>query len=144
VRRKTILAEFIGLSRVLLSLYLVAMLFKDLKAYQHARRLSVLSRPLINRLPVSERDLADQWRRACNSIALNLAEGVSRRGSKEFRRFTDIARGSLVEVEAVIDLVQHLGIFDAAELDEVIAARDECARTVYGLLRKLSAVAATS
>src|SRR5437867_8339155 len=59
------------------------MLFKDLKAYQHARRLSVLSRPLIKRLPDSERDLADQWRRACNSIALNPAEGVSRRGSKE-------------------------------------------------------------
>ena len=84
------------------------MLFKDLKAYQHARRLSVLSRSLIKRLPDSERDLADQWRRACNSIALNLAEGVSRRGSKEFRRFTDMARGSLVEVEAIIDLVQHL------------------------------------
>src|SRR5438034_8310860 len=65
------------------------MLFKDLKAYQHARRLSMLSRPLIKRLPESESDLADQWRRACNSVALNLAEGVSRRGSKEFRRFAD-------------------------------------------------------
>jgi len=120
------------------------MLFRDLKAYQHARRLSMLSRPLINRLPNSERDLADQWRRACNSIALNLAEGVSRRGSKEFRRFTDMARGSLVEVEAVIDLVQHLGLFQTNELDEVVAARDECARTVYGLLRKLSTAAATA
>ena len=77
------------------------MLFKDLKAYQHARRLSMLSRPLIKRLPESESDLADQWRRACNSVALNLAEGVSRRGSQEFRRFADIARGSLVEVEAI-------------------------------------------
>jgi len=120
------------------------MLFKDLKAYQHARRLSVLSRPLINRLPASERDLADQWRRACNSVTLNLAEGVSRRGSKEFRRFTDMARGSLVEVEAILDLVQHLGVFDPNELDEVCATRDECAKTVYGLLRKLSAVAANS
>lgn len=57
------------------------MLFKDLKAYQHARHLAVLSRPLIKRLPDSEADLADQWRRACDSIALNLAEGLSRRGS---------------------------------------------------------------
>ena len=119
------------------------MLFKDLKAYQHARRLSVLSRPLINRLPRSEGDIADQWRRACNSVVLNLAEGVSRRGSKEFRRFADIARGSLVEVEAVIDLVQHLGLFDPRELEEVMATRDECAKTVYGLLRKLSTAAAS-
>ena len=66
------------------------MIFKDLKAYQHARRLAVVSRPLINRLPASERDLADQWRRACNSVVLNLAEGISRRGAKEFRRFTDM------------------------------------------------------
>jgi four helix bundle protein len=124
--------------------YVVFMLFRDLKAYQHARRLSMLSRPFINRLPESERDLADQWRRACNSAALNLAEGVSRRGSKEFRRFADMSRGSLVEVEAVIDLVQHLGYFQGTELEEVIAARDECAKTVYGLLRKLSAVVTTS
>lgn len=120
------------------------MLFKDLKAYQHARRLAVLSRPLIKRLPSSESDLADQWRRACNSIVLNLAEGVSRRGSKEWRRFTDVARGSLVEVEAVIDLVQHLGLFEPAELEEVNATRDECARMVYGLLRKLSTAASSS
>lgn len=120
------------------------MLFRDLKAYQHARRLAIASRPLINRLPESERDLADQWRRACNSIALNLAEGVSRRGPKEFRRFADVARGSLHEVEAVIDLVQHLGFFKPSDLEEVIAVRDECARTVYGLLRKLTSAATTS
>ena len=120
------------------------MLFRDLKAYQHALRVAALSRPLIKRLPESERDLADQWRRASNSIALNLAEGVTRKGSKEFRRFTDIARGSLHEVEAIIDLVQHLGLFNPAELKEFIAARDECARTVYGLLRKLSTAATPS
>ena len=120
------------------------MLFRDLKAYQHARRVVLLSRPLINRLPESERDLADQWRRASNSIALNLAEGVSRKGAKEFRRFTDVARASLHEVEAVIDLVQHLGLFRPDELEELIAARDECARTVYGLLRKLSTAATAS
>ena len=86
------------------------MLFRDLKAYQHALRVAALSRPLIKRLPASEHDLADQWRRASNSIALNLAEGITRKGSKEFRRFADMARGSLHEVEAIIDLAQHLGL----------------------------------
>jgi four helix bundle protein len=121
------------------------MLFRDLKAYQHALRFAALSRPLIKRLPASEHDLADQWRRAANSIVLNLAEGVTRKGSKEFRRFADIARGSLHEAEAIIDLVLHLQLFQPSDLAELIATRDECARTVYGLLRKLSAtVAATN
>ena len=120
------------------------MLFRDLKAYQHALRVAALSRPLIKRLPASESDLADQWRRASNSIALNLAEGVTRKGSKEFRRFVDIARGSLHEIEAILDLVQYIGLFQAAELKELIDVRDECGRTVYGLLRKLSAAATPS
>ena len=120
------------------------MLFRDLKAYQHALCVAALSRPLINRLPASEHDLADQWRRASNSIPLNLAEGVTRKGSKEFRRFVDIARGSLHELEAVFDLVQQLGLFAPAELKELMDVRDECARMVYGLLRKLSpTIAAT-
>ena len=80
------------------------MLFRDLKAYQHALRVAALSRQLIKRLPESEHDLADQWRRASNRIALNLAEGVTRKGSKEFRRFTDVARDSLHEVEAIMDI----------------------------------------
>ncbi len=119
--------------------YLPRVLFRDLKAYQHALRVAALSRPLIKRLPAVEHDLADQWRRASNSIALNLAEGVTRKGSKEFRRFADIARGSLHEVEAILDLVQYMGLFQPAELKELIDVRDECARMVYGLLRKLSA-----
>ena len=55
-----------------------------------------------------------------------------------------MARGSLHEVEAIIDLVQHLGLLQPTDLEELIAARDECARTVYGLLRKLSAAATPS
>lgn len=41
----------------------------------------------------------------------------------------------------IIDLAQHLGFFQPDDLDDVTAARDECARTVYGLLRKLSTAA---
>jgi four helix bundle protein len=113
--------------------------FKDLKAWQHARSLAVLSKAAIARLPESERDgLADQWKRASYSVVLNIAEGASRRGSKEFRRFLDIARGSLHEIEAILDLVIALGYLRSEELTEVQATREECAKTVYGLLRKLS------
>ena len=114
--------------------------FKQLKAWQHARTLAVLSKPAIERLPVSERDaLASQWQRATYSVALNIAEGASRRGAKDFRRHLDIARASLDEIEAILDLVVSLGYFRAEELAKVEAIRDECAKTVFGLIRKLAA-----
>ena len=113
--------------------------FKDLKAWQHARALAVLSSAAIARLPESEKDgLGDQWKRASYSVALNIAQGASRRGTKEFRRFLDIARSSLHEIEAIIELALALGYFRPEELAKIQAVREECAKTVYGLLRKLS------
>jgi len=113
--------------------------FKQLKAWQHARTLVLLSKPAIERLPVSERDgLAGQWQRASYAVALNIAEGASRRGSKDFRRHLDIARASLDEIEGILDLVVSLGYFRAEELAKVEAIRDECAKTVFGLIRKLA------
>ena len=83
--------------------------FRDLKAWQHARKLAVLSKAAIARLPEAERDgLADQWRRAVYSVALNIADGASRRGVKDFRKHLDIARASLHEIEAIVDLVLAL------------------------------------
>jgi len=112
--------------------------FKDLKAWQHARTLAILSKAAIARLPMSERDaLADQWRRAAYSVALNIAEGASRRGIKDFRRYLDIARASLHEIEAILDLVAAFNYIPPDDLKELEKARAECAKTVYGLLRTL-------
>ena len=111
--------------------------FKNLKAWQHARRLALLSRAAIAKLPNSERfALGDQWRRASCSVVLNLAEGAAKKGSREFRRYLDSARASLHEIEAILDLVVGMDYLPAAEVDAIEAVRAECARTVYGLLRR--------
>ena len=98
----------------------------------------MLSQGAISRLPATERDgLVDQWRRASYSVVLNIAEGASKRGSREFRKYLDTARGSLHEIEAIMDLTVALGYLTEQDLLDVEAARAECAKTVYGLLRKL-------
>jgi len=99
----------------------------------------VASRDAIRKLPPSKRfALAEQWRRAAYAVSLNIAEGASRRGVKEFRRYLDIARGSLHEIEAILALVEALGYLTTAELAAVVSTRDNCARMVYGLLRAMS------
>ncbi len=91
--------------------------FKKLKAWEHARTLAVLSKAAIARLPTSEAHaLADQWRRASYSVVLNIAEGASRAGNKEFRKHLGIARGSLDEIEAILDFVQPLRNFAVLQL----------------------------
>ena len=112
--------------------------FKNLKAWQHARALALVSKPLIERLPSEEKSgLGSQWRRAASSVVLNIAEGASRPGNKEFRRHLGIARASLDEIEAIIDLAVGLDYLSREAVGRVTAVRDECARTVYGLMRKL-------
>jgi four helix bundle protein len=119
--------------------------FKKLKAWQHARSLTILSQGAIRRLPAAEQDaLAAQWKRACYSVVLNVAEGASRRGSRGFRRHLVIARASLDEIEAILDLVVGLGSFRPEELAKIEAIRDECAKTIFGLIRKVSTSTAPS
>ena len=113
--------------------------FKQLRAWQEAKKLAVLSKAAIAKLPRDERyALGDQWRRAAYSVALNLAEGASRRGPTEFRRYLDIARSSLHEVEAILELAIAQGYLTEAESEPVRQSRASCARMVYGLLRKMT------
>ena len=114
--------------------------FKQLRAWQEAKKLAVLSKAAIAKLPRDEPyALGDQCRRAAYSVALNLAEGASRRGPTEFRRYLDIARSSLHEVEAIIELATAQGYLTEAESEPARQSRARCARMVYGLLRKMTA-----
>ena len=116
--------------------------FRNLKAWQQAKEFASLSASAIARLPVYERyALGDQWRRAAYSVVLNLAEGNSRRGPREFRRYLDIARSSLHEIEGILELVQVLGYLEDAELRIIRIKRANCARLVYALLRRIEEAA---
>ena len=52
--------------------------------------------------------MISQIRRAALSVHLNVAEGCSRKSPVERRRFYEVARGSLVEVDAAIDIAVAL------------------------------------
>ncbi|PYO25723.1 MAG: four helix bundle protein [Gemmatimonadetes bacterium] len=113
--------------------------FRRLKAWQEAKRLAILSRDLVRALPRDEVfALGAQWRRAAYSVALNIAEGAAQSSVRQFRRYLEIAKGSLDEIEGVLELVEGLGYHSAAKLEDVRLARTHCARLVIALARTLS------
>src|SRR5256885_11484296 len=81
-----------------------------LKAWQHAQRLAVECAKAANRFPdVEQTALADQLRRACYSVPLNIAEGTTRRGTRDYRKFLDTAWGSLAEVLLLTSNLDTIG-----------------------------------
>jgi four helix bundle protein len=81
-----------------------------LDAYQLSRAFVKECYLVIKTFPVDERFvLVQQIKRAALSVCLNIAEGSSRKSSAERKRFYEIARGSIIEVDAAFDLASDLG-----------------------------------
>ena len=81
--------------------------------------------------------LTAQLRRAAVSIPSNIAEGHSRVGAAEFRRFVSIARGSVSEVETQIAVSVALGFVADEEVASLSSQLNRLSRMLFGLYRRL-------
>ncbi len=68
-------------------------------AYEISKQLIVSLRPLVPVFQANDRDLADQLKRAAQSVLLNLAEGQKFQNGNR-RKHYEIAQGSANEVKA--------------------------------------------
>jgi len=63
--------------------------------------------------------MIQQIRRAALSVHLNVAEGCSRKSIAERTRFYEIARGSVIEIDAALDIAVNLGYITKEKLTEL-------------------------
>lgn len=112
--------------------------YEKFEAWKAAHALALAVYQCTKRWPAEERyGLTAQVRRAAVSVPLNIVEGRARFGRKEFRRFLDIAWGSLAEVGYTLRLARDLGILPPAEYDTLEASRATVGKPLYGLLRSM-------
>jgi four helix bundle protein len=92
--------------------------------------------------PVHERyGLTSQIRRAAVSGAANLAEGAAKHGSREFRRYIDIALGSLAETSYLLMLARDLGLINENEWQTLEELRKRAGGLTWRLAQALKASA---
>lgn len=84
--------------------------------------------------PKDERyGLVDQMRRAAVSVMSNLAEGCGRTSSRDQAHFSQMAFGSLLELDAQLQLALDLGFFSENEYEKI-------RQSVFGLIKRISAL----
>ena len=110
--------------------------YRDLQAWQRSKTLAVAIYRLTDTALLS-RDFAlrDQMRRAAISVCSNLAEGDARQTDKECIQFFFIAKGSLAELSAQLDIAQEAHALDQAAITKLTAECEEIASMIRGLIK---------
>jgi len=112
--------------------------YQDLEVWQKAMTLAKESYQATKSFPSEERfGLVNQMRRAAVSIPSNLAEGHTRTGANEFRRFISIAMGSVAELETQVTLsheLEYLNVKNKSDLLKQLAIVGKMLRGLYKAL----------
>ena len=109
--------------------------YRKLIVWQKAMRFSKDVYALVNQFPATEKyALSDQVRRAAISVPSNIAEGCGRASNRDYAHFPSIARGSLYETMAQLELAQSLGYIDNIKDVEELAS--EISRMLTSLIKK--------
>jgi four helix bundle protein len=82
--------------------------------------------------------MISQIRRAALSCHLNIAEGASRKSESERKRYYEVARGSIVEIDAAFDIAEKLGYLKELLVVELGKAMVRCFQIVCRLIKPKS------
>ena len=82
--------------------------------------------------------LTSQIKRAVISVASNIAEGSSKRSTREFIRFLNISYGSLSELEAQLIIANELEFLPNEKCSLLTEQCSEIGKMLNGLIRSLT------
>ena len=85
--------------------------------FQESKKFTLECYRITKDFPAEERfAMVQQIRRAALPVHLNIAEGCSRKSEAERKRFFEISRGSVIEVDTAIDIAHELNYKTTEEL----------------------------
>jgi four helix bundle protein len=113
--------------------------YERFEAWKAAHELALEVYRITDKWPACERfQLTAQTRRAALSAPTNIAEGAAKRGRREFRRYLDIARGSLSELSYLLRFSEDRGILDEETFQGLNDLRDRAGKVTWGLYASLA------
>jgi four helix bundle protein len=107
-----------------------------MEVFKISRQLVLECYQLTKIFPAEERfALSQQIRRAGLSVHLNIAEGCSRKSKAERKRFFEISRGSIVEIDTAIDIAVDLNYSSQEKFPVLGKCILDCFKMLSNMLR---------
>ena len=112
---------------------------QKLDVYSFSEKFVLECYKLTKTLPADERfGMTSQIRRAAVSVHLNIAEGASRKSGNERKRYFEIARGSIIEIDAAPDIAGGLNYLENYNLTTIAELIVRCFKILTGLINAVS------
>jgi four helix bundle protein len=109
---------------------------QKLEVYACSKNLVIECYKLTKIFPAEEKfSMCSQIRRAALSVHLNIAEGASRKSDLERKRYFEISRGSVVEIDAALDVAKDLNYFENYDTQNLSLAIINCFKILSGLIK---------
>lgn len=112
--------------------------FRKLQIWQNGIQLVKDIYKIATELPIEEKyGLRSQITRAAISVPSNIAEGCSRNSDIEYKRFLEIAMGSLFELETQLIIAQELNLFSKENLKAIFEQINTEEKMINSLINKI-------
>ncbi len=110
--------------------------FQKWPVYVEAKELAKLAHKFCLKRPRSgTHSLGDQFRRASQSIVLNIAEGSARTTARDKINFLRISKGSVFECVAISDLALDFELLDNQAYEDYQSKLANIGRMLSGMIR---------
>lgn len=114
--------------------------FRNLNIWRDGIALVAEIYQMASLLPEDEKyGLKSQICRASVSVPSNIAEGSSRNSEIEYKRFLEIAMGSLFEVETQLIIIKELSLISDEKINSIIELVNKEQKMINNLISKLKA-----
>ncbi len=112
--------------------------YRDLIVWQKSMLLVTDIYAASNSFPIQEMyGLTNQLRRSAVSIPSNIAEGYGRHSTGDYKRFLQIAVGSLFELQTQVEIAFNLKYLAKDKFDTILGNTKELDRMLLSLIKKI-------
>lgn len=111
--------------------------FEKLEVYQIAREQNVKVQRYLETMG-GDQFLKEQWRKASLASVMNLAEGTGKMNNADKRHFYSLARSSVFECAALLEMLRDLGYVSDYDFQDFYAGYERISKMLLAMYRSLS------